>query len=93
MKFNDLVNKEVIDKNGDIIGKVKDIEWDNGTKRIISIEIASGGIKGFLGMSEKQILPFDTIESIGDRVLLKTPSNEITGKDDELEFALDYYNI
>ncbi|MDD3985404.1 MAG: PRC-barrel domain-containing protein [Methanobacterium sp.] len=93
MKFNELVNKEVIDKNGDFIGKVKDIEWNNKTKRIISIEIASGGIKSFLGMSEKQILPFDNIEIIGDRVLLKRHSPETTGNDDELEFDLDYYTI
>jgi len=96
MKFNELVNKEVIDQKGNIHGKVKNIEWDNETKEVINFEISSGGFKDALGMGEHQVLPFDSIESIGDKVLLKkqiiepvkTPEKE--SHTDDLE---DYYGL
>jgi|GEM_PF-757301 len=96
MKFNELVNKEVIDQKGNSLGKVKNIEWDNETKEVINFEISTGGFKDALGMGEHQILTFDSIESIGDKVLLKkqtvepvqTPAKEESN--DDLE---DYYGL
>ena len=96
MKFNELVNKEVIDQKGNSLGKVKNIEWDNETKEVINFEISSGGFKDALGMGEHKVLPFDGIESIGDKVLLKkqiiepvkTPEKE--SNTDDLE---DYYGL
>lgn len=75
MKFNELVNKEVIDQKGNVLGKVKNIEWDTESKEVINIEVSSGGFKDTLGMSEHQILSYDSIESIGDKVLLKNKSS------------------
>lgn len=71
MKFKELMNKEVIDQKGNSLGKVKNIEWDNESKKIISIEVGSGGIREALGMSEHRILSYDNVENIGDKVLLK----------------------
>lgn len=98
MKFNELVNKEVIDQKGNVLGKVKNIEWDTESKEVINIEVSSGGFKDTLGMSEHQILSYDSIESIGDKVLLKkqiiepvkTPAKE---KNEETTDNLDFYSL
>ena len=96
MKFNELMNKEVIDQKGNSLGKVKNIEWDNESKEIINIEIGSGGIREALGMSDHQILSYDQIENIGDKVFIKKnkslkslkPPKKSNETDD-----LDYYNL
>lgn len=96
MKFNELVNKEVIDQKGNSLGKVKNIEWDDESKEVINFEISSGGFKDALGMGDHQVMAFDSIESIGDKVLLKkqsiepvkTPEKEASS--DDLE---DYYGL
>lgn len=96
MKFNELNNKEVIDQNGNVLGKVKNIEWDNENKEIINIEISSGGFKDALGMGDHQILAYDNIESIGDKVLLKKQSTEIIQtpkKEEKATDDLDYYQL
>jgi sporulation protein YlmC with PRC-barrel domain len=98
MKFDEIMNKEVIDQKGNSLGKVKNIEWDNESKEIINIEIGEGGIREALGMADKKILSYDSIESIGDKVLLKKQAQEIvetpkkTEKTEETD-DLDYYNL
>jgi sporulation protein YlmC with PRC-barrel domain len=95
MKFSELLNKEVIDQQGNSLGKVKNIEWDNDSKEIINIEVGSGGIKEALGMSEHVILSYEKIENIGDKVLLKKEIPEIvesTDKTGEVD-DLDYYRL
>lgn len=95
MKFNELVNKEVIDQKGNVLGKIKNIEWDTESKEVINIEISSGGFKDTLGMSEHQILPYDSIESIGDKVLLKKQILEPVQTPEKKEDTdnLDFYSL
>jgi sporulation protein YlmC with PRC-barrel domain len=70
--------KEVINSFGNVLGKVTDISWDESTKKIKFFEIGSAGIMEMLGRGEKKILPFDIIETIGDKILIKTGSTELT---------------
>ena len=98
MKFNEIMNKEVIDQKGNTLGKVKNIEWDNESKEVINFEIGEGGIRESLGMADRKILSFDSIESIGDKVLLKKPIHEIIETPKKTEETketddLDYYNL
>jgi sporulation protein YlmC with PRC-barrel domain len=95
MKFSELVNKEVIDQKGNSLGKVKNIEWDTESREVINIEISSGGIKDTLGMSEHQILPYESIESIGDKVLLKKQIIETvqTPEKEDSTDNLDFYRL
>ena len=93
MKFDEIMNKEVIDQKGNSLGKVKNIEWDNDTNEIINIEIGEGGIRETLGMADRKILSYDSIESIGDKVLLKKPTIEIPEKSEQKSDELDYYNL
>ena len=92
MKFDEIMNKEVIDQKGNSLGKVKNIEWDNDSNAIINIEIGEGGIREALGMTDRKILSYDNIESIGDKVLLKKPTIEIPEKSEQND-DIDYYNL
>lgn len=79
MKYHkDMHGKEVIDTSGNVLGKVKDIEWDESTKQIKLFSVGTGGIMEMLGRGETKILPFDIIDAIGEKILIKTVPSEIT---------------
>lgn len=68
---DELIGKEVIDESGDVVGSVKDVEWDFKSKMVESIELKEGGISAKIGLGEKKILPISMVEQIGDKVLIK----------------------
>ena len=74
----DVQGKEVIDSLGNVIGKVNNISWDKSSREIKFFEISSGGIMEIFGRGEKKILPYDDIETIGDKILIKPGSMEPT---------------
>ncbi len=77
MKYHkDMHGKEVIDSYGNVLGKVKDIAWDESTKEIKFFEIGTGGIMEMIGRGDKKILPFDIIDSIGEKILINTETTE-----------------
>ena len=79
MKYHkDMHGKEVIDTSGNVLGKVKDIEWDESTKQIKLFSVGTGGIMEMLGRGETKILPFDIIDAIGEKILIKTEPSEMT---------------
>ncbi|MDI6723149.1 MAG: PRC-barrel domain-containing protein [Methanobacterium sp.] len=64
--------KEVIDSSAMVVGKVKDVEinWDNN--KIEAIVLGSGGISEMLGLSrDEAVIPYNAVEQIGDKILLK----------------------
>lgn len=72
MKIKDeILGKEVIDNQGTKIGKIKDLDLDLNSNRIDAIELEDTGLSSKLGLGEKKILPFDLIEQIGDKVIIK----------------------
>jgi sporulation protein YlmC with PRC-barrel domain len=77
----DMQGKEVVDSYGNVLGKVNNISWDKSNKEIKFFEIGTGGIMEMLGRGEKKILPFDIIETIGDKILIKTENSERTNED------------
>jgi sporulation protein YlmC with PRC-barrel domain len=82
MDYNkDMHGKEVIDSYGNVLGKVNNISWDKSTNEVKFFEIGSGGIMEMLGRGEKKILPFDIIETIGEKILIKTVGTETSNKD------------
>jgi sporulation protein YlmC with PRC-barrel domain len=82
MNYNkDMHGKEVIDSYGNVLGKVNNISWDKSTNEIKFFEIGSGGIMEMLGRGETKILPFDIIETIGEKILIKTIGTETVNKD------------
>lgn len=60
----DIRDRDVKDRNGQDIGKVKDLLVDQGEKRVRFLEVASGG---FLGIGqETSLIPVDAITAISD---------------------------
>ena len=69
--------KEVIDSSGMVVGKVKDIEVNWSNNEIEAIVLGKGGLSESLGLSkEENIIPYDMIKQIGDKILLKENINE-----------------
>lgn len=67
-----IIGKEVLDSNATIVGKVKDLEVNLGTKKIEAIVIGKGSLSESIGISkEENVIPYDMIKQIGDKILLK----------------------
>ena len=69
MKVKDeLVGRDVLDENGHKIGEVDDVDVDFNSERISSIILHEGG--HIMGGKER-VIPFNMIETVGERVILK----------------------
>ena len=72
MKINDeLIGKEVIDDSGDLVGVIKDVDWDPRSNTVKSIELKEGGVSAKLGLGEKKMVPISQVDTIGDKVLIR----------------------
>lgn len=70
--LNDIIGKEIVDGSGNVIGKVKDIEIDPSLKILDSIIITkSESRKKIMSTNEEEKIPFEMINRIGDKIMLK----------------------
>lgn len=78
----DILGKEILDNEGNIIGKVKDIEIDTSTMKI-SFLVASKEVKrsGFSltkgNTPEDEKIPVEEVGRIGDKIILKESLSDI----------------
>ena len=70
MRSKELINKEVLDGNIKIIGKVHEIIFDEDTFEVTDLVIKKTGISEQFRDSEN-VIPVDLIKTNGDKVLLK----------------------
>ena len=68
---NELIGKDVIDESGDLVGLVNDVNWDFETNTVKSIILKEAGISAKMGIGDKKIVPYDMIEAVGDKVMIK----------------------
>ena len=70
MKISELLGKEVLDKNGNIVGKVvdMDINFPQWTVNHIVVRI---------NILKKIPISIDKIEKLGDKVMLKITKDEL----------------
>jgi sporulation protein YlmC with PRC-barrel domain len=68
---NDLLGKDVIDESGEQVGVVKEVEWDEKNNKVTSIILKEGGISAKIGLGDKKMVPYDNIEEIGDKILIR----------------------
>ena len=74
---DEIIGKEVVDISGMLIGKVKDVEVDFETQSLESFVIGKSGISEGLGISNNEVVvPYDMVQIIGDKVLLKSEIHE-----------------
>ena len=71
MRTKELFNKEVLDSNINIIGKVQEIVFDEDTFEITDLVIKKIGFSEQLRDSEN-VVPVELVKAIGDKVLLKS---------------------
>ena len=71
MRTKELFNKEVLDANINIIGKVQEIVFDEDTFEITDLVIKKIGFSEQLRDSEN-VVPVELVKAIGDKVLLKS---------------------
>lgn len=67
---DELVGREVLDPTGHVIGKVDDVDVDFDSERISAIVLHEGGrLRG-----RERVIPFNMVETVGERVILKKES-------------------
>lgn len=71
MKIKDeLVGRDVLDETGHKIGEIDDLDVDFDSQRISAIVLHEGGrLRG-----KEKIIPFNMVETVGERVILKKES-------------------
>ena len=70
MRFKELINKEVLDGNVNVVGRVHEVIFDEVTFEITDLVIKKTGISEQFRESEN-VVPVELIKAIGDKVLLK----------------------
>ena len=83
----ELVGKEVLGNDIISMGKVVDVEVDLGDNLIESIIVSKGGIQESLNISKSElVIPFDMINKIGDKIILKDVfDEELAQMEEEIE--------
>ena len=66
----ELIDKEVLDEDVQIIGKVSDVIFDKDTYEVTDLVIKKTGLSEQIKASE-DILPMEFVKVIGDKILLK----------------------
>ena len=69
--IKDVINKEVVNSQATIIGKVVDIDFDTTTNTLESLIIVTN--KGRMKSSEEIRIPFEEVSRIGDKILIRKP--------------------
>lgn len=83
----ELVGKEVLSSDVKLMGKVIDVDFDDLDATVESIIVSSGGIQETLNIRKSElVVPFDMIEKIGDKIILKDLfDDEFSQIEDEIE--------
>jgi len=67
-----IIGKEVVNTDAILIGKVSDVEFNNDTNELEALILKKKGISETLNISKSEdVIPYDMISKIGDKILLK----------------------
>ena len=70
--LDDVIGKEILDCNANILGKVKDLEIDAASKKIeFIITTKAGKSKKILISNEEEKIPFEMVSRVGDKIILQ----------------------
>lgn len=76
----DIIGKEILNKKGNVIGTVKDIEIDNYSKKITFLVLNEAKKSGFSftrnNTDKEEKIPIEEVGSIGDKIILKESISE-----------------
>lgn len=74
MRISDLIGEKVLDSNAKVIGKIIDFEFEFVKPNLIptSLIVSEGGIQKKLNFNKGElVIPWDIVEYVGDKVILK----------------------
>ena len=71
MRTKELFNKEILDADACIIGKVSELVFDEDTFEITDLVIKKTGFSEQIRDSEN-VIPVELVKAIGDKVLIKS---------------------
>lgn len=74
MRISDLIGEKVLDSNAKVIGKIIDFDFEFVKPNLIptSLIVSEGGIQKKLNFNKGElVIPWDIVESVGDKVILK----------------------
>ena len=71
MRLKEFINKEVLDGNVKVIGKVHEIIFDEDSFEITDLVIKKTGFSEQIRDSEN-VIPVEMVKAVGDKVLLKS---------------------
>ncbi len=70
--LDDIIGKEILDNQANIVGKVKDIEIDTASNKIDFIIATKSGFNKRIGTPQvEEKIPFEMISRVGDKIILK----------------------
>ncbi len=68
----EIIGKEVLNGQAEVLGRVKDVEVNGETNEIEALILSKGGISESLGLSSNEvIIPIEQVKQIGDKILLE----------------------
>ena len=71
MRIKEFINKEVLDGNVRVIGKVHEIIFDEDSFEITDLVIKKTGFSEQIRDSEN-VIPVEMVKAVGDKILLKS---------------------
>ena len=71
MRIKEFINKEVLDGNVKVIGKVHEIIFDEDSFEITDLVIKKAGFSEQIRDSEN-VIPVEMVKAVGDKILLKS---------------------
>ena len=69
--IDELKGKEVIDANGNKVGKMSDANWNPKSNRVEYIIVTPNGTSAKIRPGKKLVISYEDINLIGDKILLK----------------------
>ena len=70
--IKDIINKEVLDHQANILGTASDVEIDTSNNTLLSIIVSTKS--GFRKDEDEKVIPFEEVGRIGDKIIIKDPS-------------------
>jgi len=73
-----LLGKEVVDGTGKLVGNVKDVVWNFKSNEVESlvVEESGGSFLSRIRSGEKQVIPYERLHSVGDKILVDAEFDE-----------------
>ncbi len=71
INIKELEGKDIIDADGEKVGKVDSLQVDITDNRVVGIMAKEDDLSAKLGLGESRVIPIDSVQALGENVVLK----------------------